>query len=152
MRDLMSFVEIDDRAAGSIAAGMREMARVDGLEHPRELEMIALLESDLPGSASESVEIDALASRDAQDAFLKSLALVALVDGALKDSEAELIHRYGRELGRSEGEVGAVLKDVAEVMLSAFAGVTVFREQAMRIGQALGLADDAITAVLDAEQ
>lgn len=152
MRDLMSFVEIDDRAAGSIAAGMREMARADGREHPRELEMIALLESDLPGIPHDAVEIEALSSRTAQDAFLKSLALVALVDGALKDSESELIHRYGRELGRSEGEVSAVLNDVAEVMLSAFAGVTVFREQAVNIGHALGLGDEAIAAVLDTEQ
>ena len=145
MRDLMSFVEIDDRAAGSIAAGMREMARADGLEHPRELEMIALLESDLPGIPHDAVEIASLTSRTAQDAFLKSLALVALVDGAL-------IHRYGREMGRSEGEVSAVLSDVAEVMLSAFAGVTVFREQAVNIGHALGLDDDAIALVLDGEQ
>jgi len=149
MRDLMNFVEIDDRAAGSIAAGMREMALADGREHPRELEMIALLESDLPGVPHPSVDVTALTSRDAQDAFLKSLALVALVDGALKDSESELIYRYGREMGRSEGEVSAVLKDVAEIMLSAFAGVTVFREQAERIGQALGLDNDDIAAVLD---
>jgi hypothetical protein len=152
MRDLMSFVEIDDRAAGSIAAGMREMARADGLEHPRELEMIALLESDLPGIPHDAVEIASLTSRTAQDAFLKSLALVALVDGALKEQESELIHRYGREMGRSEGEVSAVLSDVAEVMLSAFAGVTVFREQAVNIGHALGLGDDAIALVLDGEQ
>ena len=152
MRDLMSFVEIDDGAAGTIAAGMREMARADGREHPRELEMIALLESDLPGIAHDAVELDTLSSRASQDAFLKSLALVALVDGALKESESELIHRYGREMGRSEGEVSAMLNNVAEIMLSAFAGVTVFREQAVHIGQALGLTDDAIAAVLDSEQ
>ena len=149
MRDLMSFVEIDARAAGSIAAGMREMALADGREHPRELEMIALLESDLPGVPLPSVDIAALSTRDAQDAFLKSLALVALVDGALNDAESALIHRYGREMGRGEGEVSAVLKDVAEIMLSAFAGVTVFRQQAERIGKSLGLADDAISEVLD---
>lgn len=149
MRDLMSFVEIDDRAAGSIAAGMREMALADGQEHPRELEMIALLESDLSGVPHPSVDIAALTTRATQDAFLKSLALVALVDGALKDSESELIHRYGRELGRSAGEVSAVLKDVAQSMLSAFSGVTVFREQAEQIGQALGLADADIAGVLD---
>ncbi len=152
MRDLMNFVEIDDRAAGSIAAGMREMAQADGLEHPRELEMIALLESDLPGISNDVVEIAALSSRTAQDAFLKSLALVALVDGALKEEEAELIHRYGREMGRSESDISAVLSDVAEVMLSAFAGVTVFREQAVNIGHALGLDDSAISLVLDGEQ
>ena len=149
MRDLMSFVEIDARAAGSIAAGMREMALADGREHPRELEMIALLESDLPGVPHPSVDTATLSTRDAQDAFLKSLALVALVDGALNEAESELIYRYGREMGRSEGEVGAVLKDVAEIMLSAFAGVTVFRQQAERIGRSLGLADDAISEVLD---
>ena len=114
--------------------------------------MIALLESDLPGIPNDVVEIAALSSRTAQDAFLKSLALVALVDGALKEEEAELIHRYGREMGRSEGDISAVLSDVAEVMLSAFAGVTVFREQAMNIGHALGLDDSAIALVLDGEQ
>ena len=105
--------------------------------------------SDLSGVPHPSVDIAALTTRATQDAFLKSLALVALVDGALKDSESELIHRYGRELGRSAGEVSAVLKDVAQSMLSAFSGVTVFREQAEQIGQALGLADADIAGVLD---
>ena len=153
MRDLMNFVEIDPAAASTIAAGMREMALADGHEHPRELEMIALLESDLPTrSGDDTVDVAALSSRELQDAFLKSLALVALVDGALQEPEAALIHRYGQEMGRGKGEVDAVLKDVAEVMLSNFAGVTVFREQAVRIGEALGLSADDIARVLDEAQ
>ena len=153
MRDLMSFVNIDTRAAGSIAVGMRKMAQADGQEHPRELEMIALLESDLPLAPTTTSEVDLAAfhSRDLQDTFLKSLALVALVDGALKSSESELIHRYGRGMGLTEDDVAVVLQDVAEVMLSAFAGVTVFREQALQIGKALGLSDDSIARVLDGE-
>lgn len=152
MRDLMNFVDIDAKAAGSIAVGMREMALADGHEHPRELEMISLLESDLPeGEAAGDVQIETLDTRELQDAFLRSLALVALVDGALKPSESALIHGYGEKMGRSKGEVDAILKDVAQVMLSAFAGVTVFREQAVHIGQALGLNEGAISEVLDTE-
>ena len=151
MRDLMNFVDLDPVAAGTIAAGMREMAMVDGQQHPRELEMIALLEADLPAQATDTVEVGSLKTREQQDAFLKSLALVALVDGALKPTEAALIHRYGQALGRAEGEVSAVLKDVAEIMLSNFAGVTVFREQAVRIGEALGLSAEDIARVLDRE-
>ncbi|MEL6346675.1 MAG: hypothetical protein AAFV53_26415 [Myxococcota bacterium] len=151
MRDLMNFVDLDARAAGAIAVGMREMAQVDGHQHPREAEMIALLEADLPDSDADSVELDALDGRAVQDAFLKSLALVALVDGALKPTESALIHGYAEKLGRARGEVDAILKDVAQVMLSAFTGVTVFREQAVQIGQSLGLNEDDINEVLDAQ-
>ena len=75
----------------------------------------------------------------------------ALVDGALKEPESALIHRYGAEMGRSPEEVDAVLHDVATIMLSNFAGVTIFRDQAVQIGRSLGLDDDAISAVLDAD-
>ncbi len=151
MRELMNFVDINDRAAGSIAVGMRQMAQVDGSEHPRELEMIALLEGDLPPGDTTEVHLDALDTPALKDAFLKSLALVALVDGALKPSESELIHNYGRQLGRDKTDVDTILQDVAEVMLSSFAGVTVFREQAEHIGQALGMDDATIARVLDGE-
>jgi len=150
MRDLMNFVDIDGPAAGSIVVGMREMARADGQQHPRELEMIALLESDLTHTDADAVDIDSLNTRELQDAFLKSLALVALVDGALKPEEATLIHGYGEQMSRSKEEVDAVLHEVAAVMLSAFAGVTIFRDQAIQIGRSLGLADEDIHAVLDA--
>jgi len=152
MRELMNFVDIDSRAAGVIAVGMREMAMADGQEHPRELEMIALLESDLPESEDATVQLDILDTVELKDTFLRSLALVALVDGALKPSESELIYSYGQQLGRSEDDVRSVLHDVAEIMLSAFSGVTVFREQAERIGQSLGLPDEAIARILDAKE
>ncbi|MFT4979865.1 MAG: hypothetical protein ACI8S6_005777 [Myxococcota bacterium] len=151
MRDLMNFVDIDGQAAGSIMVGMREMAMVDGNQHPRELEMISLLESDLNGEPGEAVQIDSLDTRELQDAFLKSLALVALVDGALKAEESELIYRYGEQLGRTTEEVAAVLHDVATVMLSAFAGVTIFRDQATQIGRSLGLDDASISDILDSD-
>lgn len=151
MRDLMNFVDISGQAASSIMVGMREMAMVDGQQHPRELEMIALLESDLDGDQADGVAVDSLNTRELQDAFLKSLALVALVDGALKEPESQLIHRYGAEMGRSQAEVDAVLHDVASIMLSNFAGVTIFRDQAVQIGRSLGLDDAAISAVLDAD-
>lgn len=151
MRELMSFVEIDGAAAGSIVVGMREMALADGREHPREMAMIAMLEADLDSAQTDKVDVGSLKDRGQQEAFLKSLALVALSDGALKPEESALLHQYGAAMGHSEADVATVLHDVATFMLSTFTGVTVFREQAVQIGRSLGLDDDAIRAVLDAD-
>ena len=151
MHNLMNFVDIDGKAASSIMLGMREMAMVDGQEHPRELAWIRLLEEDLTGPQPDAVEFDALNTRDLQDTFLKSITLVALADGALKPEESELLHKYGSLLGRSSEEVAAILHDVALMMFSHFTNVTIFRDQAVQIGRNLGLSDEAIHSVLDSD-
>ena len=151
MHNLMNFVDIDGKAAGSIMLGMREMALVDGQEHPRELAWIALLEEDLTDPKPDNIEFDVLNTRDLQDAFLKSITLVALADGALKPEESALLHQYGSQLGRTEAEVATILHDVAVMMFSHFNKVTIFRDQAVQIGRNLGLSDEVIHAVLDSD-
>jgi hypothetical protein len=151
MHNLMNFVDINGKAAGSIMLGMREMAMVDGQEHPRELAWIALLEEDLTDPQPDAVEFDVLDTRDLQDAFLKSITLVALADGALKPEESALLHEYGSQLGRTEAEVATILHDVAIMMFSHFTNVTIFRDQAVQIGRNLGLSDEVINSVLDSD-
>lgn len=144
---IMKATEIAAPAARAIAAGMRQMSVIDG-EHPGELAIIEAFEADLPGGPAASVELDALDTPELREAFMKSLALVALVDGTLSDPEMELLRGYAERLELSEAQIGAVVGAVGEVMLSVFSGVSIFRFQAVAIGRQLGLDDAAIERAL----
>jgi hypothetical protein len=144
----MKATEIEAAAARTIAAGMREMSIVDGA-HPGELALIEAFEADIPEGAGEGVvDLDALSSPELKEAFLKSLALVALVDGELTVQELDLLRGYADPMGLSDEQIGRVVGEVSEVMLSVFSGVKIFRHQAESIGRTLGLDDRAIARAL----
>ncbi len=146
MRELMQPVEIGDEAAHTIAAGMREVSLADG-EHPLELELIKQFEADLsPGDSR--VDLTTLDNDGLKEAFLKSLALVAYADGALSEAEQTVFYGYSTALGIDRERAHALLIDVAEVMLSFFSGVEVFRDEVVEIGAHLGLDGEAISRAL----
>ena len=143
----MKATEIAAPAARAIAAGMREMSIVDG-EHPGELALIEAFEKDLPEGPSAGVDVSTLDTPELREAFMKSLVLVALVDGALSNPEMKLLRDYAQQLNLSEEQIITVITAVSEVMLSVFSGVRLFRRQAVAIGRHLGLDDAAIERAL----
>ena len=93
MLDLLKPVEISEQEAITIASGMRAMALADGEEHESEL---AMIDQFLEGTSHSGQDVDLgnLGSEELQGHFLKSLALVALADGAVKEEEKALLRSY----------------------------------------------------------
>jgi uncharacterized tellurite resistance protein B-like protein len=138
-------MEIDERAAAVIAAGMRAVAEADGDVHPRERAMIEALAEGLP-------EVDPtqpLPSAELRALYVDSLARVALADGRISEVEGARL----AELAAAQGIVGedldARLRAARLEWFSVFAGVRHFREDAIAVGRELGLSEDEIAATLD---
>lgn len=147
MQDIMgTAAELDADAARTVAAAMREVARVDG-SHPREEALIDAFEADLPGDAG-AVDLSTLKSAADKEAFLKSCVLVAFADGSLSDAELELLKRYTAGMGLDPADLTRATRDVASALLSQFAGVKVYRDQVVQIGRQLGLDDKTIQSTL----
>ena len=148
MRDLMTgSVDLDAAAAHTITAGMREVARADG-SHPKEEALIDAFEADLPGAGS-AVELDALTTPAAREAFLKSLVLVAYADGGVSEAERTVIERYAAALGTPAPDLARIFVDVASSLLSRFSGVKIWRDEVAAIGREMGLNDPVIQDALD---
>lgn len=147
MSDLHEPVDLDARAARTIAAGMRQVAAADG-DHPNELALIQAFEQELPPGESAEVDLTALKTDGAKEVFLKSLVLVALADGRMSEEEVLVIQAYASQLGLGEDVLTDLIQQVSVMMLGHFSGVIHFREQANAIGRALGLDDATIDRVL----
>ncbi len=139
-------LDLDAAAAQTIAAGMREIAAIDGA-HAREDALIDAFASGLPAGAG-SVDLTSLPTDDHKEAFMKSLVLVAFADGQLSAGERAVIERYATELGLDASTITGIVTHVASVLLSKFAGVKVYRDQVAEIGKGLGLDDETISSLL----
>ena len=95
-RFVKSEVDLDEAAARTFAAAMREVAARDG-EHPEEVEIIDAFEAQLPSGAGE-VDLSSLTTAAHKDAFLRSLVLVAFADGRVSGEERTVIARYADAL------------------------------------------------------
>ena len=149
MFDNIEPVELDKDTTVAIAIGMKNMAEVDDELHQDERVLIEGFLADLGDPGSSSLDFSLLADPAVQDLFLRSLAMVALADGEIKQSEVELLQAYIDRLGGGR-TAQSVISEVGRSMLSRFAGVTVFREQAVALGRTLGLEDAEIDEVLGA--
>ena len=149
MFDFLNEVDVDGITAITIAAGMKKMAMADGEMHPAELEMIESFLKEVKAESGESGEdLGSLNTPELQETFLKSLALVALVDGVIRDQEVQLLNNYVQELGFSRS-AEAVFEEVGKSLLAQFRGVSAFRTQAEEVGRSLGLSDAAIAEALE---
>ena len=149
MFDNMEPVELDKETTVAIAIGMKNMAEVDDELHQSERVLIEGFLADLGDTEGSSLDFSLLSSPAVQDLFLRSLAMVALADGEIKKAEVELLQAYIDRLGAARS-AQSVISEVGRSMLSRFAGVTVFRDQAVALGRTLGLDDTEINEVLDA--
>ena len=147
MTDFHDPIELDARAAWTIAAGMRAVANADG-EHPNELALIQAFEAELPTDLGLDFDLGNLGTDGAKEVFLKSCVLVALADGRMSEEEVQLINSYAHRLGLPEEVLTDLIQQVSVVMLSHFTGVTHFKDQVVAVGRALGVEDETIDRVL----
>ena len=147
MNDLLEgLVDVDGPQGHAIAAAMREVAEVDGM-HEAEAELIRRFESGLPPHDGD-VDVSVSDSDDLRHAYVKSMVLVAYADGGLTDLERELVAQKSAAVGFADNQLPQVYTEVAKGLLGAFAGVQIYRDQAVEIGRSLGLTDDDINEVL----
>ena len=143
-----SDLDIDKSAAITIAAGMKAMAMADGDEHPAE---IALVDRFLGEFQSEDLDMNlaTLNSTEVQTYFLESLALVALADGAILDSERAFMDEVIVQMNYQDSSE-SIFKSVGKSMLAYFQGVELpeSKAQAFQIGRELGLTDQEIADII----
>lgn len=149
MKELFAEIDMDRESASFIAAGLRELAGVDGY-HALELALIEDLEREL---GTEPVQFDLTAdhplrSDELKEVFMRSAILLALADGQISELEGERIGRYANLLGIGVERLAELFRDVKVFLLSAFAGAEIFRDQAEQIGHDLGLDEEDIQTTL----
>jgi len=138
--------EIDARQAAAIASGMKAVALSDGEPHPRELALIDAFTAELPEAVDPSgVTFE---STEERAALLRSLYLVALIDGALKDPEIETIREIARAHAASDEELESALWYARRELLGKLRGVHVFKDQAMAVADELGVPREEAEAIL----
>lgn len=152
MREIMNQIpQLDERAAATFADAMRQIARCDG-DHPQELALIEQMEAALVepvGGAQGAADLASVNTPALREAFLKTLVLVAFADGEVSRAERDIIADYADRLGLSDAEVSRTVLEVAQVLISQFSGVRVFKDRIVELGQRMGLSDADIQAALD---
>ena len=138
----LSEFELGAAGLGSFVVAMREVAMADGLEHPDELELINAMIAESPDYTEQEIPLvfdaHSVSAPEARTAFLTVLGLVAVVDGAVQQSEREVIQKYADALGASD-QVEASIRRAILWLLSSFSGVEVFQEELLSFGEGLGL-------------
>ena len=138
----LSEFELGAAGLGSFVVAMREVAMADGLEHPDELELINAMVTESPDYGGQDIphvfDAASVSDPEVRTAFLTVLGLVAVVDGAVQQSEREVIQKYADALGASD-QVEASIRKAILWLLSSFSGVEVFQEELLSFGQGLGL-------------
>jgi hypothetical protein len=137
--------DIEANEAAVIAQGMRSIAAADGNVHPREVDIIAAFEAELPAG---TVADDALVLRpQVHEVFIRSLAIVALADGHVSPKEQAEIDRLAKRHGITSEVVAAEVLGAKRYFLSAFQGARVFREAVTTVARDLGLPESEIAAL-----
>lgn len=140
-------VDLDAAAAHTIAAAMREVAACDG-NHPQEMSLIDAFESEVPGSGG-TVNLSTLTTPAHQEAFLKSLMMVAFADGQVSAEERALIDSYADKLAIPAAERTRAWTEVASALLSVFGGVQQWRSQVVSLGESMGLDRTTIDRIFE---
>lgn len=139
-------MEIDARAAAVIAAGMRAVALADGEMHEAELALITAFEAELPeGVDPAGVRLEA---GPLQEVFLHSIVMVALADGCVSDAEYAAIVELGQSQGVSTELIDERVREAKRTFLKTFAGARAFHDEAVGIGEQLGLSHDEAEEVI----
>jgi hypothetical protein len=149
MKDLFQPVDLDLETTSFIAAGLRELAAVDGV-HEAELALIEEFERDCGVSevkfdlrGEHPLKTDAL-----REVFMRSAILLAMADNEISELEGVRLGQYAHHLGIDVARLAELYRDVKVFLFSAFEGAELFRDQAEQIGEDLGLEDVDITSTL----
>ena len=149
MQELADRVELDQGAARFIAAGLHELAAVDGV-HELEIRLIREFEQGVEGDPV-PFDLDGqhpLETAELRELFMRSAILLALADGKISELEGDLIGRYAHKLAVRPERLAELYRDVKMYLLSTFEDATLFREQVEDIGRDLGLDDAEIKQTL----
>ncbi len=149
MKDLFQPVELDLETTSFIAAGLRDLAEVDGV-HAAEIAMIEAFEQDC---GVQSVKFDLrgdhpLRTEALRELFMRSAILLAMADNEISELEGVRLGQYAHLLGIDVARLAELYRDVKVYLLSSFAGAEIFRDQAEAIGEDLGLEDVDIKTTL----
>lgn len=131
-------INLDGTAAAVISAGMKAVAKADGDVHPREMQLIAAFEADLPVVDVPDPK-SVLGTEDLRGAYVRSLVMVALADGTITPAEEQVIRSLCTALGLTEAEVDEATHEVKLWFLQRFAGVVVFRDAVEQIASDMGI-------------
>ncbi len=112
--DLFSDVELDAAQAAAMGRAMLAVARADGAADPREVALIAeLVPVDASAPDPSPSEVAAiLADGKGRELLVRSLLLVALVDGEYTDAEKRVVAAFADACGVS----GARLEELASAV------------------------------------
>ncbi|MGC6513899.1 MAG: hypothetical protein ACON4N_05360 [Myxococcota bacterium] len=136
-------------ALAVVAAGMRRVAMADGEMDAAELALIEDFETTLPEHIDDAARV--LTNDVERSLYIRFLALTALCDHALTESEEQTIHELAREHGVDEADATAAIHATARAMFATFAGVSIFREEAIHIGSSLGLTAEQVNTMMTGE-
>jgi hypothetical protein len=149
MKAFFHEIPMDRETASFFAAGLRMLAEVDGF-HDAELALIGSFEGGLEVEAT-AFDLSGdhpLDTAEKAELFMRSAILLALADGGISEMEGELIGRWAHALSIPVERLADLFKDVKVYLLSTFEDSTLFREQAEKIGEELGLDKEDITTTL----
>jgi len=149
MRDIFGEIELDRETVSFIAAGLRELAAVDGV-HEAELALIEEFEKGI-GVVETPFDLTAehpLDSPELRELFMRSAILLSMADGEIGELEGLHLGRYASQLDIDVKRLAELYRDVKVFLLSAFEGAEIFRDQAERIGEEMGLEDEDIQTTL----
>jgi len=151
MPQLVTDVDINQAEAAWIAQGMRALAACDGLS-AAELAMVEEFEQEqsVGSTATDDFDLEASPLRgDAQKAvFLRTLILLAHVDGRVTSREVAFLDKVCEQLSISSEDRAALEVDAKKFLLSSLAGVEHYRDQAEAVGRQLGLTSEQIASAL----
>jgi hypothetical protein len=151
MRDVLAGIELNTEEIAWFALGMRALAACDGLS-TGELTLISDFEREIgarPGHARDfDVAATPLQSQAAREAFVKTLTMLALVDGQVSARESAFLAEVAAGLSISPERRAAIDRDARIALLRGLTGVRTFRAQAEAIGRRLGLMEADIAEVL----
>jgi len=149
MKTLFHEIPMDRETASFFAAGLRKLAEVDGL-HEQELALIDAFEDglDVQPTVFDLSGDHPLDTPDKAEVFMRTAILLSQDDGDISEVEGDLIGRWANSLGIPAERLAELFRDVRVYLLSTFQENTLFREQAERIGEDLGLDEKDITTTL----
>ena len=153
MLEMFADLNLSEEASTYIARGLRSLADVDGLSNS-ELALVEQFEREasIGPTSGKDFSVDGggpLAAGAEREAFLSSLLLMSLADGRVSTREEQMIDAMATELGIDADRRMHLDREARKYLLRHFAGVQVFRDQAVSIGRSLGLTPAEIASVLD---
>ena len=137
MRWLNEPLLIDAAVAAAIADDLQVIAEADGEVHERESALIEAFRSGIPPGADASKSDFSAAST--QRTYIRSLLLLALADGELRDEETDMIATLARQRGVAAEEVMSITRALTLEFYGTYGGASGMREDLRQAAASAGV-------------